>query len=91
MQTEQKGRALYVVLALVFAGLIVGGAAWFYFSKDRTESDATTTNQTNNAVTTETDAAVAAKTELDGSLDELDSELAAIEVDEEADDDTVDF
>ena len=30
METQQKGRALYVVLALVFAGLIVGGATWFF-------------------------------------------------------------
>jgi len=88
METQQKGRALYVVLALVFAGLIVGGATWFYMMGS--DKEVATTQTTTDKTSTE-NVETSAQTELDGSLTELDGEIAAIEVDEESEDDTVDF
>lgn len=88
METQQKGKALYVVLALVLAAVIAGGATWFYLSG--TDAD-NKTAQTSESATTETEAPKTAESTLDTSLKDLDGELAAIEVDEESEDDTVDF
>jgi uncharacterized protein HemX len=91
MEQQQKGKALYVVLALAFAALIVGGATWFYMTGKDEVATSTDTKETAEAPATTQELQASVKTEVDGSLTELESELAAIELEEESEDDTVDF
>lgn len=86
METQQKGRAPYVVLALAFAALIVGGTTWFYVNGTKDSPEVAQTTEASKAGDS-----AAAETVLDASIEDLDNELAAIEVEEESEDDTVDF
>ncbi len=88
MEKQRTGKALYVVLALAFAALIAGGATWFYVTGSK---DTNTSETSDNGPVTATELQASAKTEVDGSLTELDNELASIELEEESEDDTVDF
>lgn len=88
MEQQQKGKTIYVVLALVFAALIAGGATWFYVTGNK---DTATSETSDAAPATTTELQASAKTEADKSLTELDNELAAIELEEGSEDDTVDF
>ncbi len=86
---EQRGRAPFVIVALVCAGIIVGATTWFYIQRNTTADDAAAI-QTAPTETTESRAETA-KNELASSLDELDREIAAIEIEEESDDDSIDY
>lgn len=90
MDTQKTGKALYVVLALVFIALIAGGTTWFYLMGARTTPVATTTT-TDTSKTAVADPKVDTKTELASSVDAIDDDLAAITNDEESSDDIVDF
>ncbi len=91
MEQQQKGKALYVVLALAFAALIAGGATWFYVMGNKEADTASESNTTAEAPATTTELQASVKTEVDSSLNELEGELAAIELEEGSEDDTVDF
>lgn len=90
MEQQQKGRTLYIVLALAFAALIVGGATWKYLANDTATTEMPTATTTDTPTTT-TQLQASTKTEIDSSLTDLDTEIASIELEEESEDDTVDF
>jgi|GEM_PF-5194528 len=90
-EQARKGgsKFLYVLLALGIIALIGGGVAWFRATGQSPES--VTTQTPTPQPQPSTDPKTEVKGELATTLSDLDTDLGEITLDEESDDDTVDF
>jgi hypothetical protein len=86
-QASSGSKFIYVLLAVLFIGLIVGATAWFYLT-GRNATEQTDTVATEPATT---DPQTAGANEIDATLVEIDGEITEITSDEESDDDTIDY
>lgn len=88
--TSGGSKVTYIILAFVFVALIIGASAWFY-ATGRSKPEPLTTTTPTKTTAPVTDDKVAAQTEINTNVADLDDELATINQEEEegAEDDTV--
>lgn len=88
--------ALSIFIAVLVLLLITGGISWFYFNSKASTPEPVATNTPTTSETTsdtvETESTITtAPTDIASAISQLDKELVVIGLDQNSDDDTIDF